>query len=438
MKTEEKYIETFEEMEQLIKSRIDNHAFTALGYTSNLDILCDFQIERFNQLLNTYLPDADLSRMKTAKEITNMKEFLETIVFFCMHGIGGEVDISDFEIIKNTFAIKKGMGGTATQGAMALAAVGCPSIVHLTDDSKDVCDILNSPYIYTISKEGEIVHTDQIRQTAEQEIHYIIQFKKGDVICLGSQKITIPTSNRLIITKITVNETLPFSASYFSYVEAHAADIKSNVLSSFNAIQDKDILEKRLFYVKEHIKKYKANNKDGILYFEDAHYHNKEVRQLCLETLYPYVDIISLNEEELEYTLNMYDFPTDIHDIFSCIKGAFYIKEKFFVKKGVVVHTRDYSMYLGEKLNADIEKGLMLGNMLAAAKAVNGWYGTKEQIGEVIKLPLSEKGIRDRELIAKEHFFCDVVLVPSKYIDKPKFTIGLGDSFVSGVQMCFE
>ena len=225
MKIEEKYIKTYQEMEQLIADRIANNAFTAMGYTSNLDILCDFQIETFNQLLHKYLPNTDLNTMKAAKEITSMEEFLESIVYFCIHGIGGEVDIADFDIIKDTFALKMGMGGTATQAAMALAAVGCPSIVHLTDDSKEVCDILNSPHIYTITEEGEIVHTDQIIQAAEQEIHYIIQFKKGDIVCLGSQQIAIPTSNRLIITKITVNETLPFSDAYFSYIETHATDI---------------------------------------------------------------------------------------------------------------------------------------------------------------------------------------------------------------------
>ncbi len=437
MKIEEKYRKTYEDMEALIASRTENNAFSALGYTSNLDILCDFQIEIFNQLLNKYLPNAELSTMKAAKEITKMEEFLESIVYFCVHGIGGEIDIADFKIIKDTFAIKKGMGGTAAQAAMALAAIGCPSIIHLTDDSKDVCDILKSPFIYTITKEGDLVHTDQIIQTAEQEIHYIIQFKKGDVICLGSQKITIPVSNRLIVTKITVNEILPFSDSYFSYIEEHATDIKSNVISSFNAIRDKDILKKRLDIVKAHIKRYKANNNNGMIYFEDAHYHSTEVRQLCLETIYPYVDILSLNEEELEYTLKMYDFPVDINNIYSCIKGAAYIKEGFFIKKGVIVHTKDYSMYLGDKLNIDVEKGLIMGNMLATAKAINGWYGTKEQIGEVIKLPLSEKGISNKELVEKKYFSKNVILVPSKYIDKPKYTIGLGDSFVAGVQMCF-
>ena len=32
----------------------------------------------------------------------------------------------------------------------------------------------------------------------------------------------------------------------------------------------------------------------------------------------------------------------------------------------------------------------------------------------------------------------DAVIVPTKYIDKPQYTIGLGDSFVAGVQICFS
>ena len=437
MDIEYKYMKAFQELDGTIAARVEKSSYAALGYTSNLDILCNFQISTLNKLLEKYLPDADISTMKAAKKITGMEEFLETVVFFCSRGIGGEVDISDFAFIKDTFEVKNGMGGTATQGVLALAAVGCPSIVHLTDDSKEVCDILVSPYIHTVSKDGEFVHTDKIEQTNEQEIHYIIQFKKGDVIKLGNQAVTIPVSNRLIITKITVNETVPFSQTYFEYIEKHASNIKSNVLSSFNCILNKEILKERLEYVKNHIEKYKNNNSDGVVYFEDAHYHDREVRELCLEMLYPYVDIVSLNEEELEYTLKMYDFPIDIGDIFSCIRGAEYISEKFRIQQGVIVHTKDYSMYVGEEIEADIEKGLMLGNMLATAKAISGWYGTKEQIGEVLKLPLSERGMEYKRLIEEKEFLQKVVLVPSRYIDKPKYTIGLGDSFVAGVQICF-
>ncbi|MGB8455940.1 MAG: ADP-dependent glucokinase/phosphofructokinase [Anaerocolumna sp.] len=437
MSLEEKYMETYREMEKIVAARIKNKSYAALGYTSNLDILCDFQVSILNKLLKQFMSDADLSRMRAAKKITKMEEFLETIVYFCTRGIGGEVDIADFNMIRDTFMTHSSMGGTAAQGAMALAAVGCPSIVHLTDDSKEVCNILSSPYIHTVSKDEKLVHTDEIIQSAEPEIHYIIQFKKGDRIKLGAQTVTIPVSNRLIITKITVNETVPFSKSYYSYIEKHAKSIKSNVLSSFNAILSQDLLLEKLEYVKAHIEKYKSNNPGGMVYFEDAHYHNREVRQLCLETIYPYADIVSLNEEELEYTLKMYDNPVNIGDILSCVRGARYIKEKFKIKKGVIVHTKDYSMYVGEKLKEDIEKGLMMGNILATAKAVNGRYGTKNKLEEVMELPLSSRGLQYRKVIEKEKLLHKVTLVPSKYIDTPRYTIGLGDSFTAGVQLLF-
>ena len=330
------------------------------------------------------------------------------------------------------------MGGTAVQAAMALSQLGCPSIVHLTDDSKEVCEILKSPVIYAVSQDGRLVHTDEIVQTNEQEIHFIIQFKKGDMIRLGSQEARIPCSNRLIITKITVNEFVPFAKPYFEWIERNGASVSSNVLSSFNALLDPVVLKERLEYVKGHVEKYREANPDGIVFFEDAHYHDYTVRKLCLETVYSCVDIVSLNEEELKYTLKeMYDFDVDIEDIISCVEGARFIREKFKIRRGVIVHTKDYSMYVGEPLKADIERGLIYGNLLATAKAWNGWYGTKEQIQEVLGFELSPKGVENYEKVKASRFAKEVTLVPSKYIDKPKYTIGLGDSFVGGVQMCF-
>lgn len=94
-------------------------------------------------------------------------------------------------------------------------------------------------------------------------------------------------------------------------------------------------------------------------------------------------------------------------------------------------------MYVGEPLAADIESGLMYGNLLATAKAQNGWYGTKEQVGEVLDFNLSPKGLENYQVVIQSEFADEVTLVPSKYIDKPQYTIGLGDSFLGGVQMCF-
>jgi ADP-dependent phosphofructokinase/glucokinase len=437
MSIEEKYSELYEKMDETIHFRQSNRKMMAMGYTSNLDILCDFQVDILNKLLEEYMQGEDLRQMRAAKVIQTAEDFISTLVYYCGKGIGGEVDIEDISIIAPFFSAKNGMGGTSAQAAMALAAIGCPSIIHLTDDSKEVCEILSSPNIYTVSSDGDLIQTDQVTQKSEQEIHYIIQFKKGDVIRLGDQDLVIPVSNRLIITKVTVNETVPFSEPYFDYIETHAKDISSNVLSSFNVIQDKEILQERLEFVRQHVRKYKENNESGIVFFEDAHYHSEAIKKLCIETIYSEVDIVCMNEEELAYILNMYEFPINIDDILSCVEGIQYIKENLNIKEGVIVHTKDYSMYVGDQLENDIESGLIYGNMLATAKAMGGWYGSKEQIATVLELPLSEKGLSDRKKIAESKYAGETIIVPTKYIDKPKYTIGLGDSFVAGVQICF-
>ncbi|MDE7067212.1 MAG: ADP-dependent glucokinase/phosphofructokinase, partial [Schaedlerella arabinosiphila] len=306
------------------------------------------------------------------------------------------------------------------------------------DDSKEVCDILETPWVYTVSREGRLVHTDEIRQTQEQEPHFIIQFKKGDKICLGGQEVVIPCSNRLILTKITVNEFVPFSKPYFQWIEQNARKVSSNVLSSFNALLDPELLKERLGYTKQHIEKYRKNNPEGIVFFEDAHFHSIDVKKLCLETVGESVDILSMNEEELNHTLNeMYHLDVHVDDILSCVEGAKSIRSMFGVRRGVIIHTKDYSMYVGEPLKADIEKGLIYGNLLATAKAKHGWYGTKEQIKEVLEFGFSDRGVKNFQAVQESKYAGEAVLVPSKYIDKPRYTIGLGDSFVGGVQMCF-
>ena len=438
MNIEEKFQKAYDSLEKHIESRNKKEQLTAMGYTSNLDLLCDFQVDKLNELLAEYMSGEDLTKMKPAKMIRTMQELLETVVYYCINGIGGEADVEDPELVKSSFSFKNGMGGTAVQAAMALAQIGGKTLVHLTDDSKEVCELLHSSYIHVVLGNGELGFTDQVISHNPQETHFIVQFKKGDQVRLGEQVIAIPCSNRLILTKNTVNEYLPLWEPYFKWIEQNAKQVTSNVLSSFNSILEKEVLKDRLQYVKNHVEIYRRNNPDGIVYFEDAHYHNEEVRRLCVETLYPCVDILSMNEEELQYTLKeMYGYDVDIDDIYSCIDGVEFLLDKFHIKKGVIVHTKDYAMFVGNSGNIDIENGLMYGMIMATAKASHGNYGTKEQIRQVLELGVSEKGLSNLKKVEERGYGSRVILVPTKYIDKPKYTIGLGDSFTGGVQMCF-
>lgn len=433
-----KYRRALELLLDRTRERRKNKVLTAMGYTSNLDILCDFDVNILNDLLAKVSDVIDPKDLKPSRIITSEKNLAETMAYFCINGIGGEVDIDNGEDVISSFRCRNGMGGTAVQAALALAEVDGDSLVHLTDDSKEVCGLLRSDCIYVPGKNGELIHTDSVEQINEQEIHFIIQFQKGDIVRLKDREYEIPVSNRLILTKITVNETVPFNDDYFRWIEDNALRVSSNVLSSFNCILKPEILTDRILYVKEHVEKYHEANPEGIVYYEDAHYHDKEIRKTVLENLCPMVDIAGMNEEELAYTLKeMYGHDLDKEDIMSCIEGVEYLIKKLHIRKGVVIHTKDYGMYVGEHLKADIESGLIFGNILATAKAAKGWYGSVEDIGRVLMYDLSPRGVLFKEQIDNSIYSDRVVIVPSRYIDKPKYTIGLGDSFVGGLQMCF-
>lgn len=434
----QKYNEAVRSLDGAIRIRNIEKRYTAMGYTSNLDMLCSFCVEDFNRLLNEYLPDYELRQLKAPEKIRTTQELLGAIVYYCVRGIGGEVDIDNTDLVEENFYCARAVGGTAVQASMALSGIGYPSVVHLTDNSRGVCNILESPYIYTVSEKGKLVYTSEICQSHEQEVHFIIQFKKGDKICLGCQEEEIPCSNRLILTKITVNEELPLFEPYFQWIENHAGNVSSIVLSSFNAIREMSVLNRRLDSVVRHIQKYRENNPAGIVFFEDAHYHNLDVRKACSKRLYSWVDIVSLNEDELQYALKeITDVEIDCNDIISCVEGARLFQKKFHIRLGLIIHTKDYSMYTGIMPGADIEKGLLYGNLLATAKAFFGTYGTREQIDRIMELDISPLGLQHYCKVAKSKYSSETVLVPTRYIDKPKYTIGLGDSFVAGIQVCF-
>ena len=107
---------------------------------------------------------------------------------------------------------------------------------------------------------------------------------------LDGQEIEIPCSNRVILTKNTVNEYLPLWVPYFRWIEQNAGRVSSNVLSSFNSILEPEILKDRLGYIKEHVEAYRRNNPKGVVYFEDAHYHDENICRLSIEGIAPCVE----------------------------------------------------------------------------------------------------------------------------------------------------
>lgn len=71
MKTEEKYIAAFEGLDMAIRRHVEQKRYPAMGYTTNFDLICDFQVEKLNGLIAKLLPKLKLSELKPAALIKN-------------------------------------------------------------------------------------------------------------------------------------------------------------------------------------------------------------------------------------------------------------------------------------------------------------------------------------------------------------------------------
>ena len=408
------------------------------GYTSNYDVVLKWDVNVYNEILKEFLKEEP--KAQPGDTIDNMEDFARISSYCLMKGIGANFDITSVEVceyLKSHFASEPALGGTCAQGAAALAALGFPMVVQLTDKCKEVCEMMNVADMQVVKGDKLVPIMEGVSQEAPV-YHMILQFTKDDKIVIGKEEYPIPVSNRLILFYDKIHKITPIDQCFFDYWNTHTDKIASYLASGFDAVIDTTVMEERLDQLCAHFETMRRANPDFIFYLEGAYYMNPEVKEMLFKRLAPYANIIGTNEEELVAQNEKYGVMTDVSSLDSVIEGLDSMMERYGIK-GVVLHTKDYSMYYGEKLkNTDIEKGLTMGNLMSGTRARIGKYGTQEECRESLSLSLSPTGLAFHDRLEQLPLKKQAVLVPSRYLEHPKYTIGLGDTFVSGVHTCFK
>lgn len=408
-----------------------------LAYTSNLDAIVKWDVDSFNRLLERYLEEEPCC--EEGEAVGSMQDFAKIVSYYAVNGLGGEVEITSggvIERLKDYFDIYYGLGGTCAQGAAALGTLGVPVLIHITDRSREVAKWLEDKRIESVNGHRSVPIKECV--TGEKPlIHLIMQYDKGDVIRCGDREYEVPVSNRLIMGYDKVHKVMPVRQDFLEYLEKHAQMMCSYDISGFNAIVEPEVLKERIGQLAKHYRTLRSRNPQLKIYFESAHFISAGCRDLLYDTLAGHMDIMGMNEEELVDLAGKKACPVDKDDIRSVIKGLNHMLELYPVK-GIVMHSKDYALYYGEMMEGvDVEMGLTLGSLMSGTRARIGRYGTIDDCRESLKLPLSPTGIRFAQALDEMELQHEAVLVPSRYMEKPRYTIGLGDTFVAGMQLCF-
>lgn len=165
---------------------------------------------------------------------------------------------------------------------------------------------------------------------------------------------------------------------------------------------------------------------------------NPEVKEILFRTLGHCCTVIGTNEEELADLMKRRGLETDLADPASVL-GSLEAMLGWYGPEGVILHTKDYALFYGRcPAGVDMEKGLTIGNLMSATRARCGRYGSMEDLKESLDIPLSAEGLRFFDGIQRLEKKHEAVIVPSRYLERPRYTIGLGDTFVGGVQTCYD
>ena len=82
MTIEEYYVKVCDHISTIVDNQRAHKQYTALGLSSNLDLICDVDTDRINQLLKKHLPPTDIHTILPPKIITSIEEFLHCVIFF--------------------------------------------------------------------------------------------------------------------------------------------------------------------------------------------------------------------------------------------------------------------------------------------------------------------------------------------------------------------
>ena len=438
MAYQDRYGVYLDELKRDIEKARHSSDSLVFGFTSNYDVVLHWDVEVYNEILREYLREEP--RMAEGDVIDSLESFARITSYYMVKGLGGSIDVTDVAVcekLQQLFSGEAALGGTCAQGAAALAALGIPVNVCLTDRSEEVCSLLGSPEVTGIEG-GRRVPVRKMSSGEAAVYHIILQFQKGDLISVNGKEYEIPLSNRLILFYDMVHKKVEISEEFLDYWDSHAGQALAYLISGFDAITEKQVIRERMEELIPHLERIKKQNPEAVLYFEGAYYMNHQVKEYICDRIAPWADIFGMNEEELEVQMKKEGEAFDKEDLSSVLHALRVLLRKYPVS-GIVLHTKDYAMYFGTEISGiEIEKGLTMGNLMSGTRARLGKYGTLEELEESRKtMALSTEGLRfeeELEALAPEEY---ARLVPSRYLEHPRYTIGLGDTFVAGVNTCF-
>lgn len=265
-------------------------------------------------------------------------------------------------------------------------------------------------------------------------IHWILEYNKGLKIELDGTTYESPRANRFIAAWNPVNCRLRVSEEFKRDIFLIPDRFTHFLVSGFHILLERypegKTCEDFIVPVAEFVTQMKE--KLGLkVHYEFASIGSSIIRSSVVKHIFPVIDSLGLNEIEFSTLLNDFgerDLAKELKDarfpIVKLVDGLLKIMERTSLKR-IQLHTLGHYISVTREKNEINERtALLFSAILAATRSLLGRYETLEDLKKGLEVStITLTGYEGIKNIDNFNF----IIVPTKVVQSPKLTVGLGD-----------
>ncbi|PWD50110.1 hypothetical protein C8046_04925 [Serinibacter arcticus] len=378
-----------------------------LGGTVDVEVVWDAQaLGAAARELGVGVGDLDAHR-----EIVDERSLLAVLLALVAAGRGGERFAASSDLVRafaTRFTSVVTLGGTNIRAALAMAVLDVPATIHMVDVDATVRRLVPPGSV--------LLHTGV---SEALDPHLIVQFPAGARVELTDGVVVAPHANRFIVTNDPPNRLLTLAPGLADAVER--ADVV--MLSTLNAIQEREILAERLVELERVVTHRRA---DALVLWEEAAYHVPHVRDEVSAVLAAIADVYSMNEDELEAFVGRGVDLLDADDVSAALDELAAVVPA----RTLVVHASCWALAVGERAH-ELRAALRGGITMASTRYVHGDAMTRADHDATAALVPRADAVELARALERRRSDVAVEAGHRFDVDHPT-TIGLGDSFIGG------
>jgi len=330
-------------------------------------------------------------------------------------GIGGEIVPDDSQSVidfADNFDKKITLGGTPTRAAIVLDKLGYDTVLQTSCWNHHIEELLPK----------RVKPVPGAEDDGKVYPHVVLQCAKGVRIHAGDIDFVTPRENRIMISRDETSLDMPILPDEFG---PELEDAGVMLLGCFSEILDRKILDRCIMNTRKLLDHLPD---DAVVMFEDGCYVMKAFRYAIHEHLRPYIDVLSMNEDEMQEYLGR---SVDILDVSAMISAVENLYESLAIDH-IIVHSAKWALAYGKEPNK-LKDALTGGTTMASTRFRIGDDITPENYEETKQLPDREDSTVFCQAM-REALGDKIYIIPSKdmhQVEHPT-VVGLGDSFAGG------